>query len=44
MFRASVCPFSGILGCVRVMLLHMVQTYTSAQDYTPAPQNLTHNT
>ena len=24
MFRASVCPSSGILGCIRILLLHMV--------------------
>ena len=46
MFRASICPSSGVLGCILIILLHMVssKTYTSAQDYTPAPQNLSHNT
>jgi hypothetical protein len=24
MFRASICPSSGVLGCIRCMLLHMV--------------------
>ena len=24
MFRASICPSSGVLGCIRIMLLHMV--------------------
>ena len=24
MFRASICPSSGVLGCVRTILLHMV--------------------
>ena len=23
MFRASICPSSGVLGCIRIMLLHM---------------------
>ena len=23
MFRASICPSSGILGCICIMLLHM---------------------
>ena len=50
LFRASICPSSGVLGCILIILLHMVsstiryKTYTSAQDYTPAPQNLSHNT
>ena len=67
MFWASICPSSGVLGCIRFILLHMVfstrrcglgpeepvcslvhwcriQTYTSAQDYTPTPQYLSHNT
>ena len=24
MFRASICPSSGVLGCIGIMLLHMV--------------------
>ena len=24
MFRASICPSSGVLGCIPIMLLHMV--------------------
>jgi hypothetical protein len=24
MFRVSVCPSSGVLGCIRCILLHMV--------------------
>ena len=24
MFRASICPSSGVLGCIRIMLLHVV--------------------
>ena len=24
MFRASICPSSGVLGCIRCILLHMV--------------------
>ena len=26
MFRASICPSSGVLGCMRVKLLHMVSS------------------
>ena len=26
MFRASICPSSGVLGCIRIMLLHMVSS------------------
>ena len=26
MFRASICPSSGILGCIRIILLHMVSS------------------
>ena len=26
MFRASICPSSGVLGCIRVILLHMVSS------------------
>ena len=71
MFRSSICPSSGVLGCIHIILLHMVsstrccgwgseepvcslvhwckfcirhKTYTSAKDYKPAPQNLSHNT
>ena len=42
MFRASICPSSGVLGCIRIIPGY--KTYTSAQVYTPAPQNLSHNT
>jgi len=24
MFRASICPTSGLLGCIRIVLLHKV--------------------
>jgi len=24
MFRASICPSSGVIGCIRIILLHMV--------------------
>jgi len=30
MFRASICPSSGVLGCIRVMLLHMLNTIWSS--------------
>ena len=26
MFRASVCPSSGVLSCIRIILLHMVSS------------------
>ena len=26
MFRASICPSSGVLGCIRIILLHMVSS------------------
>ena len=26
MFRASICPSSGVLGCVRIILFHMVSS------------------
>ena len=26
MFRASICPSSGVLGCVRIILLHIVSS------------------
>jgi len=63
MFRAFICPSSGVLGCIRIILLPMVFNTrccgwgseepvcslvhwcnTSAEDHTPAPQNLSHNT
>jgi len=62
MFRASICPSSGVLVCIRIIFLNMVFSTrccgwgseepvsslvhwcTSAQDYTPAPQNLSHST
>ena len=28
MFRASICPSSGVLGCIRIILLHMVSITT----------------
>ena len=33
MFRASICPSSGVLGCIRIMLLHTV--YVRIQPNTP---------
>ena len=36
MFRASICPSSGVLGCIRIMLLHMV--------FSTRPQHLVLNT
>ena len=26
MFRVSICPSSGVLGCIRIILLHMVSS------------------
>ena len=26
MFRASICPSSGVLGCIRIILRHMVSS------------------
>ena len=26
MFRASICPSSGVLDCIRIILLHMVSS------------------
>jgi len=26
MFQASVCPSSGVLGCIHIILLHMVSS------------------
>ena len=26
MFRASICPSSGVLGCIRIILLHVVSS------------------
>ena len=39
MFRASICPSSGVLGCIRIMLLHMV---FSTVPLAPTPINLQH--
>jgi len=51
MFRASICPSSGVLGCIRYILQHMViriQTYTQCTVHTGSsgsqPQHLVLNT
>jgi len=41
MFRASTCLSSGVLGCVRIMLLHMVFN-TRCCGW--GSENLNHNT
>ena len=44
MFWASICPSSGVLGCIRIMLLHMVSIHECTRLHTgssePQPQHL----
>ena len=46
MFRASICPSSGVLGCIRIILLHMVSSTRCCGwgSEEPQPQHLVLNT
>ena len=35
MFQASICPSSGLLGCIRIILLHICSSIIRIQPINP---------